>query len=302
MMKAVVLALAFASASSFSLQMAVKPAAVPAKAAAAKPVAKVAAKPAVSAKPVAKASPAAKPAVKAAAPAAKPAVKAAAKPAAKPAVKAAAPAAKPVVKAAVKPVAKPAAKPVVKAAAKPAANPAAKPVVKASAGGYADALGAQAPLGFYDPLGLVTNVDQTRFDRLRGVELKHGRIAMLAFLGHVTTSNGVHFGGYLDKASGLTFADVKPGLAAFENFPALGTLQIVLFIGWLEAFVMKDVTGNAEFPGDFRNGFDFGWDKFDEDTKLKKRAIELNNGRAAQMGILGLMVHEVIGPSPYIFA
>ena len=28
--------------------------------------------------------------------------------------------------------------------------------------------------------------------------------------------------------------------------------------------------------------------------KLQKRAIELNNGRAAQLGILGLMVHEKI--------
>ncbi len=28
---------------------------------------------------------------------------------------------------------------------------------------------------------------------------------------------------------------------------------------------------------------------------MKKRAIELNNGRAAQMGILGLMVHEKLG-------
>ena len=45
-----------------------------------------------------------------------------------------------------------------------------------------------------------------------------------------------------------------------------------------------------EFVGDFRNGFiDFGWDTFDEETKLSKRAIELNNGRAAQMGILGLV-------------
>lgn len=33
--------------------------------------------------------------------------------------------------------------------------------------------------------------------------------------------------------------------------------------------------------------------------KLSKRAIELNNGRAAQMGILGLMVHELIVPLGY---
>ena len=59
---------------------------------------------------------------------------------------------------------------------------------------------------------------------------------------------------------------------------------------------MRDLTGEAEFVGDFRNGaIDFGWDTFDEETKLKKRAIELNQGRAAMMGILALMVHEQLG-------
>lgn len=35
--------------------------------------------------------------------------------------------------------------------------------------------------------------------------------------------------------------------------------------------------------------------RLDDATKKKKRAIELNNGRAAQMGILGLMTHEFLG-------
>lgn len=58
----------------------------------------------------------------------------------------------------------------------------------------------------------------------------------------------------------------------------------------------RDFTGTGEFPGDFRNGaLDFGWDKLDEATKKKKRSVELNNGRAAQIGILGLMTHEMMG-------
>ena len=35
--------------------------------------------------------------------------------------------------------------------------------------GFEDALGAQPPLGFWDPLGLLKNADQERFDRLRAV-------------------------------------------------------------------------------------------------------------------------------------
>ena len=158
----------------------------------------------------------------------------------------------------------------------------------------------QDPLGFFDPLGLLDDADQERFDRLRYVEVKHGRICQLAFLGQIVTRNGIHLGGAIDNA-GDSFDSFPNGLAAISGpnaIPQAGLLQIVAFIGLLELVVMKDVTGEAEFPGDFRNGaLDFGWDTFDEETKLQKRAIELNNGRAAQMGILGLMVHEQLGGS-----
>mmetsp|Transcript_40257 Transcript_40257/g.54768 ORF Transcript_40257/g.54768 Transcript_40257/m.54768 type:complete len:216 (-) Transcript_40257:254-901(-) len=165
---------------------------------------------------------------------------------------------------------------------------------------YETELGAQKPLGFYDPLGLVTNVDEERFDRLRGVEIKHGRVAMLAVLGHLVTGAGYRLPGYLSKAGDLKFSDVPDGLAAFKVLPPLATFQIILFAGFLESQIMRDVTGLGEFPGDFRNGFlDFGWDSFDETTKLQKRAIELNNGRAAMMGILGMMMHEVVTGEAY---
>ena len=40
---------------------------------------------------------------------------------------------------------------------------------------FEKAVGAQKPLGFFDPLGLLATADQKRFDRLRYVENKHGR-------------------------------------------------------------------------------------------------------------------------------
>jgi hypothetical protein len=163
-------------------------------------------------------------------------------------------------------------------------------------------LGSQPPLGFFDPLGLLDSADQERFDRLRYVEIKHGRISQLAFLGQITTRSGAHFSGDIDY-HGHSFDSYPNGLAALfgpDSVPDRGTVQIFCFIGLLELFVMKDIPGTGnEFVGDFRNGIDgkVYWKNLDDETKLKKRAIELNNGRAAMMGILGLMMHEQLGGS-----
>ena len=70
-------------------------------------------------------------------------------------------------------------------------------------------IGAQPPLGFWDPLGLLKDADQDRFDRLRYVEVKHGRISMLAILGHLVTTAGWRLPG--DIAYGLPFKDMKTG-------------------------------------------------------------------------------------------
>ena len=43
--------------------------------------------------------------------------------------------------------------------------------------------GAQPPLGFFDPLGLMDNADEEMFTWWRQAELKHGRIAQMAVLG-----------------------------------------------------------------------------------------------------------------------
>ena len=37
---------------------------------------------------------------------------------------------------------------------------------------FGDALGAQAPLGFFDPLGICADGDQENFDRLRYVRMR----------------------------------------------------------------------------------------------------------------------------------
>lgn len=155
-------------------------------------------------------------------------------------------------------------------------------------------VGAQMPLGFWDPLSFLGSGDESRFERLREVEIKHGRISMLAVVGYLTTYAGVRLAGMEDMPTG--FEALNPSVWSANPVAKDQIYGAVVFIAFMEFFVMKDHLGRAEFPGDYRNGgFDLGWDNFDDKTKLRKRAIELNNGRAAQMGILGLMVHEKMG-------
>lgn len=164
---------------------------------------------------------------------------------------------------------------------------AAAPVAAApTTSAFAKELGAQPPLGFIDPLGLVADGDKEYFDMLRGAELKHGRVAMLGIVGYLVTLAGVRFPGA---------EDIPSGIAALSAVPGMVWAQFWATTALMEA-VNRDVTGKGEFVGDFRNGFiDFGWDKLNEETKMKKRAIELNNGRAAQMGLTGIVIHEMMG-------
>jgi len=155
-------------------------------------------------------------------------------------------------------------------------------------------IGAQPPLGFWDPFGYLDGASQERFDRLRAVETKHGRISMLAVLGHLVTTAGVRLPGAYDLA-GDKFADVPTGFAAFSKFNAGAVAQIVLFIGLME---MGYSVKADEIAADCEARMDkLGWS---DKRKDSKRAIELNNGRAAQMGILALMVHEKLDGNPYV--
>lgn len=180
------------------------------------------------------------------------------------------------------------------AAAATAFAPAKQASTSTSLSAFENELGAQAPLGFYDPLGLVADGDQAKFDRLRYVEIKHGRICMLGVVGYLLNAAGVYLPGNISM-DGTKFSDLGYGWDASFAVPVEGAVQVLAFVGALEVAFMKDVTG-GEFPGDFRNGFiDFGWDTFDAETQYQKRAIELNQGRAAMMGLLGLMVHDQLG-------
>ena len=150
-------------------------------------------------------------------------------------------------------------------------------------------------LGAFDPLKLMQDADQAKFDNWREIEIKHGRVAMLAVTGYLTTYAGVRFPGAEDWPTG--FAAVERLFGTEEGRMILPQMMLFFFLAEMVNRDASEVTGvKPAFPGDYRNGaLDFGWDKLSDDAKKRKRAIELNNGRAAQMGILGLMTHDLMG-------
>mmetsp|Transcript_20849 Transcript_20849/g.38976 ORF Transcript_20849/g.38976 Transcript_20849/m.38976 type:complete len:205 (-) Transcript_20849:75-689(-) len=161
---------------------------------------------------------------------------------------------------------------------------------------FENELGAMTPLGLFDPLGLIADGSVEKFNTLREYELKHGRICMLAVTGYLTTAAGIRFPGAESIPDGL-----KSFPALLETKDGQNVLLQMLAFFTVAEIVNRDaswIDNEPEFPGDYRNGaLDFGWDNFDEKTKLKKRTIELNNGRAAMMGIWGLVTHEMLGVS-----
>merc|ERR1712032_760535 len=149
-------------------------------------------------------------------------------------------------------------------------------------------LGVQDPVGFWDPLSFTSDGDVSSFQRRRSVELKHGRVSMLATMGYITPEITGKFPGYLSPSSDLKFADIPNGLAAISKVPALGWAQIVAYAGFCELSAGSDdwKTGT---PGDY--GFKV-LTSSDPAEKTKKLSAEIANGRLAMMAIIGMFFQD----------
>lgn len=93
-------------------------------------------------------------------------------------------------------------------------------------------IGAQAPLGFWDPTRTFgddpSNVDaavKAEFDRKRWVELKHGRVAMLAVVGYLVTYAGIRFPGAGDIPSGFAALTATPGAVWAQMWATWGMME-----------------------------------------------------------------------------
>merc|ERR1711959_302610 len=149
-------------------------------------------------------------------------------------------------------------------------------------------LGVQEPVGFWDPLGFTADGDVASFKRRRSVEIKHGRICMLATIGYITPEITGKLPGYLSPSAGLKFADIPNGLAAVSKVPTLGWAQIAAYFGFCE------FSGGFE---DYKTGTpgDYGFKVLtsaDPEEKTKKLAAEIANGRLAMVAIIGMFFQD----------
>jgi len=185
-----------------------------------------------------------------------------------------------------------------------------------------DAIG--AGIGFWDPLG-ASKLDffglelsgrlkpGATIGYLRHAEIKHGRVAMAAFVGYCIQANGVHF-------PWTPYPGFEEGLSPPEQWaaiPAAGKWQFFVFIGILEALGESFAPGEHYMAGGKPGVFPslkapndqmassgvypfhgFPLDLYDpfgtfasmsEEKKERGRRVEVNNGRLAMLGIFGFI-------------
>merc|ERR1719409_483363 len=138
--------------------------------------------------------------------------------------------------------------------------------------------------------------------RRRAVEIKHGRISMMAFLGSMTLDGSVQFSDILKDGMGF---------AALSNVPTFGLAQILLFGGIAETVAMpaSQYTGGPQnLPGGYDGsagtipgGYPFTEQITDPAARTRALTCELQNGRAAMLGTFGAMCHSCVDSCDHHF-
>ncbi|CAK9037608.1 unnamed protein product [Durusdinium trenchii] len=147
-------------------------------------------------------------------------------------------------------------------------------------------LGACPPLGYWDPFGMMAFQDEEKFRRNRELELKHGRICMVATIGMIVPDLFGRFGGDLSPSLGLKFSDIPCTIEAIYKVPVAGWLQVFALAGAIEA-------KNLAFPTNY--GYPPFWgqiDKLEPEEKQKKLLAEINNGRLAMVAMAAIVAQN----------
>jgi len=160
----------------------------------------------------------------------------------------------------------------------------------ASPGGYWDPLGLSVVDGKKDPINLSISDEQARWRDYRAKELKHGRLAMISLAGM--------WGQCLVKLPSMEAMPSSVDAAFVGNGPA-GVAFAFAVIGWHENQYVQDP--NKE-PGEFDDplgAVNASFLGFEGSFSDEMRARELNNGRLAMFGSIGMIAASLYtGKSP----
>ena len=147
--------------------------------------------------------------------------------------------------------------------------------------------------------------------RRRAVEIKHGRIAMTAFIGMMVQELGITFPGSINLDGSVQFSDIGTGFGAISNIPTFGLFQIVAFAGFAEIGAMPaaQYTGGPQnLPGGYDGsvgtipgGYPFTTQIEDPVARTRALTCELQNGRAAMLGVFGAMCHSCVDSCDHHF-
>jgi len=153
------------------------------------------------------------------------------------------------------------------------------------------ATAANPVVNYYDPLDLVNfeggRTQSERIGWLRHAEIKHGRVAMAAFVGYWVQAN--HF---LFTEGPWTSTDLGPE-AQWDTIPEGWKWNIILAVGALELFDEADSNGHytkGREPGRHPayQGL-FSKDPSTSERRARGKIKEINNGRLAMLGIMGFV-------------
>ena len=142
-------------------------------------------------------------------------------------------------------------------------------------------------------------------------DLRHGRIAMFAFVGYIVHANGQKFP-WAMQMDGTPFPSETNPPALWDAVSDAAKWQIFGLIGFLEFWSELSTPTHKHYmaggkPGDFPdiNGlphpvpfnyydpFKLG-KKMSEETKEKRLLSEINNGRLAMLGIFGFLCEQTL--------
>merc|ERR1719198_773174 len=179
-------------------------------------------------------------------------------------------------------------------------------------------------VGFFDPLNLAEgefwgDSNAATIGFLREAEIKHGRVAMAAFVGFIVHANNIRFP--WDKIANSVPTDLSPQ-ATWDAIPEAAKWQIILTIGFFEfwrenAYVLKE-DGETHYMRGGKPGYFPTFDalphpvpfnlydpfKFSKNASPEKKAKgllkEVNNGRLAMIGLFGFLSEsKVPGSVPF---